>query len=413
MDYTTWSKSAVQWIINKCKAVFLPINQFYDGYLGWGGRDINNDVSPIDAAMSSLHSANRAELCKGDGVTIEYSTDSGQTWEDYGLSSYEKVQLFSSDSAHPVYLGKKEGEKNNSVALRLRITMDAFAMGIYTDLKKILIEYSEYGTGGGTATFETCNVGSEDVWRTVGTYPIAGYSGWNSYRCIMGRFGKYNDRQTTNIAKIRISFAFTRVSSASSNTPYVGHIFLFGTAAWSVPSPFAKTGHLYRWSAYGDATFPGTITARAFNGHTIESNVPANAKFTDTTYSAATASKDGLMLAADKSKLDGFGQAADYAKTADVSRKQDKALRFTNISVPTSAWKTAAASSCDGVRTKYANVTLSGVTADMVPQVVFSPAHIDACNLSPLAKSFAGYIQIYAETAPTGAITIPTILCWR
>lgn len=98
---------------------------------------------------------------------------------------------------------------------------------------------------------------------------------------------------------------------------------------------------------------------------------------------------------------------------ADLAGKQGKALRFTNISVPTSAWKTAAASSCDGVRTKYANVTLSGVTADMVPQVAFSPAHMEACNLSPIVKSFDGYIQIYAETAPTGTITIPTILCWR
>ena len=98
---------------------------------------------------------------------------------------------------------------------------------------------------------------------------------------------------------------------------------------------------------------------------------------------------------------------------ADLAGKQGKALRFMNISVPTSAWKTAAASSCDGVRTKYANVTLSGVTADMVPQVTFLPVDIETWNMSPVVKSFAGYIQIYAESAPTGAITIPTILCWR
>lgn len=98
---------------------------------------------------------------------------------------------------------------------------------------------------------------------------------------------------------------------------------------------------------------------------------------------------------------------------ADLAGKQGKALRFTNISVPTSAWKTAAASSCDGVRTKYANVTLSGVTADMVPQVVFWPTHMERYNLSPIVKSFAGYIQIYAETAPTVAMDIASIVCWR
>lgn len=47
-------------------------------------------------------------------------------------------------------------------------------------------------------------------------------------------------------------------------------------------------------------------THTTVNGHTVESDVPANAKFTDTTYSAATTSADGLMSSADKAKLDGI-----------------------------------------------------------------------------------------------------------
>lgn len=90
-----------------------------------------------------------------------------------------------------------------------------------------------------------------------------------------------------------------------------------------------------------------------------------------------------------------------------------KKLLFSSVSVAASAWKTAAASSCDGVRTKYANVSLSGVTADMVPQVTFWPADIEAWNLSPIVKAIDGGIQIYAETAPTAAITIGSVLCWR
>lgn len=90
-----------------------------------------------------------------------------------------------------------------------------------------------------------------------------------------------------------------------------------------------------------------------------------------------------------------------------------KKLLFSSVSVAASAWKTAAASSCDGVRTKYANVSLSGVTADMVPQVTFWPADIEAWNLSPVVKAIDGGIQIYAETAPTAAITIGSVLCWR
>jgi hypothetical protein len=40
------------------------------------------------------------------------------------------------------------------------------------------------------------------------------------------------------------------------------------------------------------------------NNHTVLSDVPENAVFTDTTYSMATTSKAGLMSAADKIKLD-------------------------------------------------------------------------------------------------------------
>lgn len=44
--------------------------------------------------------------------------------------------------------------------------------------------------------------------------------------------------------------------------------------------------------------------ADTVGGHTVQSDVPANAKFTDTTYSKATQAADGLMSAADKKKLD-------------------------------------------------------------------------------------------------------------
>lgn len=62
-------------------------------------------------------------------------------------------------------------------------------------------------------------------------------------------------------------------------------------------------------TAVGSATKPvyvaenGVATAIS---HSINSDVPANAKFTDTTYNDATQSTHGLMTAADKKKLDGM-----------------------------------------------------------------------------------------------------------
>lgn len=53
--------------------------------------------------------------------------------------------------------------------------------------------------------------------------------------------------------------------------------------------------------------------------HSINTDVPANAKFTDTTYSDATQSTHGLMTAADKKKLDGM----DLTKYLHYNSKRD------------------------------------------------------------------------------------------
>ena len=62
--------------------------------------------------------------------------------------------------------------------------------------------------------------------------------------------------------------------------------------------------------------------ADTVSGHKVEVDVPANAKFTDTTYGKATSSADGLMAKEDKAKLDGlptitFG--AEYPENAPAN----------------------------------------------------------------------------------------------
>lgn len=50
--------------------------------------------------------------------------------------------------------------------------------------------------------------------------------------------------------------------------------------------------------------------------YTLEASVPSGAKFTDTTYSAATTSAAGLMSAADKTKLNGIATGAEVNQNA-------------------------------------------------------------------------------------------------
>lgn len=56
--------------------------------------------------------------------------------------------------------------------------------------------------------------------------------------------------------------------------------------------------------------------ASTVNGHTVNADVPAGAKFTDTTYADATTSNHGLMSAADKVKLNGIAAGAEVNQNA-------------------------------------------------------------------------------------------------
>lgn len=118
-------------------------------------------------------------------------------------------------------------------------------------------------------------------------------------------------------------------------------------------------------------------------------------KATFATKDLATQSANGLMSSGDKVKLDGLR----------------KPMVFSNVQVPASAWGSGAGAA-GSVRTKHADVALSGVTANQFVQVVFNPEDIDSYNLASICTVGSGKITIYAESAPSGTMTIPTIVAW-
>lgn len=84
-------------------------------------------------------------------------------------------------------------------------------------------------------------------------------------------------------------------------------------------------------------TLTGNLTAPSFNGkvngYTINANVPAGAKFTDTTYSNATTSAPGLMSSADKAKLDGIAAGAEKNAITGVKGSSESSYRTGNVNI--------------------------------------------------------------------------------
>ena len=95
--------------------------------------------------------------------------------------------------------------------------------------------------------------------------------------------------------------------------------------------------------------------------HSINADVPANAKFTDTTYNDATQSTHGLMTAADKKKLDGMDLSKYLPKsggvmTGDIDMQANQKEILIGTQKAKSSDGTAVAG---GILEKHANMTSS------------------------------------------------------
>ena len=56
---------------------------------------------------------------------------------------------------------------------------------------------------------------------------------------------------------------------------------------------------------------------------------------------------------------------------------------------------------------------ITGVTADMRPEVCFGVSDLDSGNFASFAESYAGGVYIWAAEKPGAAVTIPVIDCMR
>lgn len=101
-------------------------------------------------------------------------------------------------------------------------------------------------------------------------------------------------------------------------------------------------------------------------------------------------------------------KASDFAAATHSHSGYAQLLTFANKTVSVSSW----ASSSTYANYPYAAViSCSGVTADYVADVVFSPDDADGGNFAPVALTGSGTVTIYAVEKPTSTVTIPTIKC--
>lgn len=242
----------------------LPDNNTYnikdstgrkEAYLEWGGKNFSASYGCIDAAMISNLGANRFAFLKAAGITIEYSTNGGTTWTDYGATDLDKTGLFGKGSGY--YLGKHSAAGSSTLNDMLRVTISTSSAGIYTYLNKIAIYMS---TNGNTVQV-LMEKALESTPTTYVTHldwtGIAGWSGWNILN--INYVTTYGNTAASQYGRIRFTFKQTAVNSGSYGAASISRIMGFGGVGWTVPSNMAADGHIYSYDNAQNATFPASI----------------------------------------------------------------------------------------------------------------------------------------------------------
>lgn len=141
----------------------------------------------------------------------------------------------------------------------------------------------------------------------------------------------------------------------------------------------------------------------------------------------ATASVNGLMLAADKTKLDGIATGAQKNTITGIKGNSETAYRTGNVnltpanigaaaashthvstgtvSVPTTGW----GSDSTAIFPKYYDLSISGILATDRVDLIVAIASLDTalkCGLCGITEASAGKVRIRSRTVPTAAISL-------
>lgn len=262
-------------------------DKIYEADLEWGGRNISNGFSPIDASMVPQLGANRFAFGRAAGITVEFSRDAGATWVDYGLTDAQKTELFC--TSRPCTIGRTSTTGLTADCL-LRVTINPKTFGLHTTLNKFVLYITDNGCRGCYCTIDaSLKSKPENFIKFADKVTLLGWSGYNIIN--ITPLTTYGNSENSQYDIIRFTFGCKEV-----NTNYGGltinRIMGFGGAGWTTPSNMADNGHLYTWDWMQSAYFPANVKATTFignvngdvNGYTIGASVPANAKFTDTVY---------------------------------------------------------------------------------------------------------------------------------
>lgn len=202
----------------------------------WSGGIAAVDRSQINTARSP-----KSAFLPANCITVEYSSDAGKTWEDYGMSEAQKRDLFALAPNNGVKLSKSSPVSTNDC---VRITIEP--LDRYVSFDQLYIWFS-IGSHTCTLDLERSTIGAKDTFSFIRKdVPLDGWSGPNVINFPYGTFGG-GVSQNGNNYKYRMTFRTTKLGNSTTTSPTISDIRFYGDNAWSAPNDMVRGDYLFSW----------------------------------------------------------------------------------------------------------------------------------------------------------------------
>lgn len=217
----------------------------------WGGKNNNEgNFSPIESMLTE--SANRLTFGNAEGVTVEYSTNGGSTWNAYTEETdYGKL-------LHPIYSGtfclggSKATDRATTLNDMLRITINAKGIGRYLGgIRKMLIYGSTRNASSLNVVLEKRTAisgvagGGDNAFVQAGILTFEGWPAWGAISLEDNFFGTWLNSETYNngsVIEYRLTFSINKVSYTTYGAPFIQLVKLHSLTVYEANEFISRYG---------------------------------------------------------------------------------------------------------------------------------------------------------------------------